>query len=525
MKVRERTFWYAHGGLLCLAIWPSCLLIDLDAHDPRVPELFAALEQDQPSSIIIDLLSRGGLTRIPSFGLLVGGEEEARVVVHGAVGAFVDGRPVDRTDAFTEVTAPTGARVALGTEDADVYLPVTNAILYVDSVVWLADRGAMDPMWGVLPADTKQSTAEPTPDEHPVDEHPVDEAPVEEPQSTDATAQAPAVETSPRIEPVVDEAEEVESQGDEPHENPQPNPDAAAFEHLFLTPDLRDAARRAQPQDVEPVGGEDDEDPGRTQVPQTTMSVSQLMDEEPPPAPQPSAPADRQVPAFIDSFDPNPPPGVQISHSARVPAAAPVPQTVAQTAAPLCAPIPETPGFTPDATMINEPVDATIRKSTLTPLMGTDEVIVVAVRCPQGHYGPPYAKHCRVCGAAMDQTQKPMEILRPPLGVLRLWMGGTILLDRGVIFGRNPHLVPGVSGPMSSLVRIDDPNKDVSSQHCEVRLEDWYVSVRDLNSTNGTQVILPHRPPVTLKPNEPMVLESGARVVLASAFDFVFEVV
>jgi len=172
----------------------------------------------------------------------------------------------------------------------------------------------------------------------------------------------------------------------------------------------------------------------------------------------------------------------------------------------------------------NEAIDSALRKPGPEPALDSEAVVVAAVRCPNGHYSPPYANLCRVCGVGIDQNQTPIQIPRPPLGILRLWAGGEILLDRGVIFGRNPHLTLGVPGPQPSLVRIDDPNRDVSSQHCEVRLEDWYVSVRDLNSTNGTQVILPHRQPVALRPNDPMVIEPGTRVVLANAFDFLFEV-
>ena len=170
------------------------------------------------------------------------------------------------------------------------------------------------------------------------------------------------------------------------------------------------------------------------------------------------------------------------------------------------------------------PADATVRKSSLTPLTSSGEVMVVAFVCGHGHYSPPYASTCRVCGMRLDQNQPVLEVPRPALGVLRLWGGGVVLLDRGVVFGRNPHPITGVVGPEPSLVKIEDPNRDVSSQHCEVRLEDWFVTVRDLDSTNGTQVILPHRPPVALRANDPMAIEPGTRVVLANAFDFVFEV-
>ena len=180
--------------------------------------------------------------------------------------------------------------------------------------------------------------------------------------------------------------------------------------------------------------------------------------------------------------------------------------------------------FQPPIVPNQPPFDATVRKTNLNGLSDAGDVMVVAFRCANGHFSPPYATRCRVCGIPLDQTQQPLEVVRPPLGVLKLWAGGTVLLDRGVIFGRNPHIVPGTQGPMPNLLKIEDPNRDVSSQHCWVRLEDWYVTVTDLNSTNGTQVILPHRAPLALRADDPVAIEPGTRVILANAFDFVYEV-
>ncbi|MDR1386428.1 MAG: FHA domain-containing protein [Propionibacteriaceae bacterium] len=148
--------------------------------------------------------------------------------------------------------------------------------------------------------------------------------------------------------------------------------------------------------------------------------------------------------------------------------------------------------------------------------------IVGAVVCPAGHLNPPYADICRVCRQPVPQ-QQPIELPRPSLGVLRLSSGGVVNLDRGAVLGRNPRPLAGVTGLQPNLIRIADANRDISGQHLEVRLEDWFVTVRDLGSTNGTQVIAPDRPPVTLRAHEPVSVEPGTRVVLANAFDFLFE--
>jgi len=156
------------------------------------------------------------------------------------------------------------------------------------------------------------------------------------------------------------------------------------------------------------------------------------------------------------------------------------------------------------------------------PVMSNTGDIVVAVYCPMGHLNPPYADLCRVCLAPIP-PQQPVQVPRPPLGVLRLSNNLVLNLDRGAVLGRNPRAIPGSTGPQPNLVKLNDPNKDISSNHLEVSLEGWYVTVRDLGSTNGTQVILPGHAPVTLRPNEPMTLEPGARVLLAQVFDFVYE--
>jgi hypothetical protein len=166
--------------------------------------------------------------------------------------------------------------------------------------------------------------------------------------------------------------------------------------------------------------------------------------------------------------------------------------------------------------------DRTIKRPR--PVTEADGPIVAASRCPNGHLNPPYTDLCRVCRQVVP-PQTPFEAPRPPLGSLRLSTGEVIrLADRGVILGRNPQVIPGAPGPQPHLVRIADPGKDVSSQHLEVRLDEWFVIVRDLGSTNGTEVILPDRPAVTLRANEPMTIEPGTRVVLAQVFDFVLQV-
>ncbi|MBK8460490.1 MAG: FHA domain-containing protein, partial [Micropruina sp.] len=134
--------------------------------------------------------------------------------------------------------------------------------------------------------------------------------------------------------------------------------------------------------------------------------------------------------------------------------------------------------------------------------------MVQATRCPRGHLSPAYAGRCRVCRKTMA-SQPSFLVPRPPLGVLRLSNGDTVVLDRGVILGRNPRVPAGHTGAEPTLTKLLDPDKDISSQHLEVRLEAWHVVVKDLGSTNGTEVRPPGGSPVTLRPNDPLVIEPG----------------
>ena len=194
------------------------------------------------------------------------------------------------------------------------------------------------------------------------------------------------------------------------------------------------------------------------------------------------------------------------------PVAVPVPHEAAAQASPV--------GVAPSPRSAPE---MTIDRDQLIEHGGAADPLVVAARCPEGHLSPAYAGHCRVCGQAL-LAQQPFEVARPSLGVLRLSNGDTVSLDRSAVLGRNPRLPDAWTGEQPNLVKIHDPNRDVSGQHLEVRLDFWHVLVRDLGSTNGTEVVLPGAEPVTLRAHDAMAIEPGTRVILAGVFDFTYEV-
>ena len=149
---------------------------------------------------------------------------------------------------------------------------------------------------------------------------------------------------------------------------------------------------------------------------------------------------------------------------------------------------------------------------------------VPALICPAGHVNPPTETRCRRCGAALPPD--PVVVPRPVLGVLRLSVGDMISLDRDVVMGRNPKpdlpVADGEERP--HVVRLPSVDGDISRTHVRVTLDGWHVLVTDLNSTNGTLVMLPGREPEQLRPGQPMPIKPGTVVTLADGIDFRYEV-
>jgi hypothetical protein len=156
------------------------------------------------------------------------------------------------------------------------------------------------------------------------------------------------------------------------------------------------------------------------------------------------------------------------------------------------------------------------------PRPSADTPTVLAIRCPAGHLNPEDGRVCRVCGAAVA-AQEARSVARPVLGALRLSTGDKIMLDRGVIMGREPQ-PPNGDDRAWHRVKLPSPGNDISRNHVEVRLEDWQVYVSDLGSTNGTEVTVPDMASSPLQPNEPVSIEPGTVVNLAREISFTFEV-
>lgn len=149
--------------------------------------------------------------------------------------------------------------------------------------------------------------------------------------------------------------------------------------------------------------------------------------------------------------------------------------------------------------------------------------VVKAVPCPNGHVNPPHNSTCRICGAEIGSAT-PITVPRPILGVLRLSTGDAVPLDRGAIIGRSPEATADREGERPHVVQVPSPDKDVSRNHVEIKLDGWHVLVTDLRSTNGTLVTVPGEQPQRLRPDEPFPIPPGTVVSLADEVTFVYEV-
>ena len=149
--------------------------------------------------------------------------------------------------------------------------------------------------------------------------------------------------------------------------------------------------------------------------------------------------------------------------------------------------------------------------------------VVKAIPCPDGHPNPPHSATCRICGADLGPST-PVTVPRPVLGTLRLSTGDSVPLDRGAVIGRSPEAITGERGDRRNVVRVPSPNKDISRNHLEVKLDGWHVLLTDLRSTNGTLVTVPGEQPQRLRPDEPFPIPPGTVVNLGDEVTFTYVV-
>jgi hypothetical protein len=146
--------------------------------------------------------------------------------------------------------------------------------------------------------------------------------------------------------------------------------------------------------------------------------------------------------------------------------------------------------------------------------------IVTGIYCKNGHFDDPEARYCAVCGIGMAQLTKiPQEGRRPPLGVLILDDGSVCQLDTDYVVGREPTLDKSVAEGRARPLRLGGAADLVSRIHARVELDGWEVFVSDLNSANGTLLVLPGETAGTrLIPGVRTPLVAGSQIRLGDAY-------
>jgi hypothetical protein len=146
---------------------------------------------------------------------------------------------------------------------------------------------------------------------------------------------------------------------------------------------------------------------------------------------------------------------------------------------------------------------------------------VFAYRCSDGHLSPTTAVCCRVCGARLEE-QPAIQVARPVLGKLTFSNGLTVLLDRSVIFGRDPRPFSDDPADRPNLIRPIESG-ELSRMHASVTIDGWQLVLRDLGSTHGTFLTLPGGTMRKLRAHEDYPLEPGSLVSLAEIVSFTYE--
>ncbi|MCT9935041.1 FHA domain-containing protein [Planotetraspora sp. A-T 1434] len=142
--------------------------------------------------------------------------------------------------------------------------------------------------------------------------------------------------------------------------------------------------------------------------------------------------------------------------------------------------------------------------------------MVYGVDCKNDHFNDPRAPYCAVCGIPIDQRSVvPYKGPRPSLGVLLLDDGMTLPLETDYVLGRDPERAPEVQSGEARPARVTSPDGSVSRRHLRVALDNWDVTLIDLESVNGTQIQPPGDPNFyDIPPNEHVAIPPGTTVRL-----------
>lgn len=507
-KAAADAAWYAPGGWVAMVHGGTWLFAATQPAARVVERCWQAVRGGVDADQVVSAILHDGFRAVPEFALVHIGVDATDFVVRGTAAVDVvyadgtrstidaGGTPslIERT--VTEV--PAALRLH-GNESADAGVEAETAhTLPIESGVVLA----LILGFGVFAVDGQDDGAPNEPRQEVVTEH----GPIGQEQALEEQPHRPPAAPAPPVppdRPATQVAEAVSRNVSSVSVSDDSAEQVPDLDYIFQTTVIRGSSS----------GGPRSEPHAPTRLLDDGMDWMSVQNHT-------AQPADRPV---IETFDPSAPSTVaphpsvsETSRTAPAPAVAVVPASSAAGAAMPSA----------EPTWLMEPGRSDPEATVFRPAKrsaAADQPVIPTVRCPVGHMNDPAAVACRICQQRVPE-QQPMLMPRPSLGLLRLSDGEPLPLDRGVIFGRNPEVPDGYTGPRPSLIRLSTAD-DISRNHVEIRLDGWRVLVVDLGSRNGTELTRPHgRSAYALQPLQEYELESGAVISLAPDVWIAYEV-
>ena len=208
-----------------------------------------------------------------------------------------------------------------------------------------------------------------------------------------------------------------------------------------------------------------------------------------PSAPEPSAPPTTAVPAADDAADYDYLFGATVFRS--VQDAAVREEEPAEDAAPA------------DAAAVSDAPAAAAAAAPSAPTAGDHDGLTVAVSEIQR------LRTERAAGASAPRS----DASAAPRFVLELPDGGREPFEGAIVVGRAPSAVR-VTGAMPRLITLGDGDQDISRNHARFTLEGDTPVVTDLQSKNGTTIVLPGKSPQRLRGGESAAVLDGTVIDL-----------
>lgn len=113
-------------------------------------------------------------------------------------------------------------------------------------------------------------------------------------------------------------------------------------------------------------------------------------------------------------------------------------------------------------------------------------------------------------------SPETVPVMPEPVFEVVLSSGRRVPVAGPVLVGRAPESGRFHAGAAPRLLVVANPERDISATHLELRPAADHVVATDMDSTNGTVVHLPGRPPARLRPGAGMPVPPGGVIELSA---------